>query len=147
LQLLGVINRINPQTKEMSATTFNQIRDSFGSMFTEVSGGGKADLILAHENEVLESRIDIVARPPGKELQTNSLLSGGEQTMTAGSLLFSIDHATKPLTRRSCLRIPFQSHSETPGTACRQVWRRFPVDQRRGELLRRFSNCNFCSAP
>ncbi len=94
-QLLEVINRINTQTKEMFTTTFNQIRDNFRLMFTEVFGGGKADLILTDENDVLESGIDIVARPPGKQLQTISLLSGGEQTMTAVSLLFSI-YQVKP---------------------------------------------------
>jgi chromosome segregation protein len=94
-QLLDVINRINTQTKEMFTTTFNQIRDNFRLMFTEVFGGGKADLILTDENDVLESGIDIVAKPPGKQLQTISLLSGGEQTMTAVSLLFSI-YQVKP---------------------------------------------------
>jgi len=94
-QLLEVINRINTQTREMFSTTFNQIRDNFRLMFTEVFGGGKADLILTDENDVLESGIDIVARPPGKQLQTISLLSGGEQTMTAVSLLFSI-YQVKP---------------------------------------------------
>jgi chromosome segregation protein len=94
-QLLEVINRINSQTKEMFTTTFTQIRDNFRVMFTEVFGGGKADLILTDENDVLESGIDIVAKPPGKQLQTISLLSGGEQTMTAVSLLFSI-YQVKP---------------------------------------------------
>lgn len=94
-QLLEVINRINTQTKEMFTTTFNQIRDNFRAMFVEVFGGGKADLILTDENDVLESGIDIVAKPPGKQLQTISLLSGGEQTMTAVSLLFSI-YQVKP---------------------------------------------------
>jgi len=94
-QLLEVINRINTQTREMFTTTFNQIRDNFRLMFTEVFGGGKADLILVDENDVLESGIDIVARPPGKQLQTISLLSGGEQTMTAVALLFSI-YQVKP---------------------------------------------------
>jgi len=94
-QLLEVINRINSQTQEMFTTTFNQIRDNFRVMFTEVFGGGKADLILTDENDVLESGIEIVARPPGKQLQTISLLSGGEQTMTAVALLFSI-YQVKP---------------------------------------------------
>jgi chromosome segregation protein len=94
-QLLEVINRINTQTKEMFVETFNKIRDNFRSMFTEIFGGGKADLILVNEGDVLESGIDIVARPPGKQLQTISLLSGGEQTMTAVALLFSI-YQVKP---------------------------------------------------
>src|SRR5437879_572814 len=94
-QLLEVINRINIQTRQMFQETFEKIRDNFRAMFTEVFGGGKADLILVDENDVLESGIDIVARPPGKQLQTISLLSGGEQTMTAVSLLFSI-YQVKP---------------------------------------------------
>jgi len=94
-QLLEVINRINTQTREMFRQTFEQIRQNFRLMFTEVFGGGKADLVLLDENDVLESGIDIVARPPGKQLQTISLLSGGEQTMTAVSLLFSI-YQVKP---------------------------------------------------
>ena len=94
-QLLEVINRINIQTRQMFTETFQKIRDSFRVMFVEVFGGGKADLILTDENDVLESGIDIVARPPGKQLQTISLLSGGEQTMTAVALLFSI-YQVKP---------------------------------------------------
>jgi chromosome segregation protein len=89
-QLLEVINRINVQTRQMFSDTFEKIRENFRTMFTEVFGGGRADLVLVDENDVLESGIDIVARPPGKQLQTISLLSGGEQTMTAVALLFSI---------------------------------------------------------
>jgi chromosome segregation protein len=94
-QLLEVINRINAQTQEMFTDTFKKIRDNFRAMFVEVFGGGKADLLLVNEGDVLESGIEIVARPPGKQLQTISLLSGGEQTMTAVSLLFAI-YQVKP---------------------------------------------------
>ncbi|MDB6019178.1 MAG: condensin subunit Smc [Pedosphaera sp.] len=94
-QLLEVINRINLQTRQMFTETFEKIRDNFRAMFTEVFGGGKADLILVGDGDALESGIDIVARPPGKQLQTISLLSGGEQTMTAVALLFSI-YQVKP---------------------------------------------------
>lgn len=93
--LMDVINKINSETQVMFRQTFEQIRDNFRAMFVEVFGGGKADLILADENDLLESGIEIVARPPGKQLQTISLLSGGEQTMTAVSLLFSI-YQVKP---------------------------------------------------
>jgi chromosome segregation protein len=95
VQLLEVITRINTQTREMFLQTFTQIRQNFQVMFTEVFGGGKADLRLVDENDVLESGIEIVARPPGKQLQSITLLSGGEQTMTAVSLLFSI-YQVKP---------------------------------------------------
>jgi chromosome segregation protein len=94
-QLLEVINRINTQTRQMFLETFEKIRENFRAMFVDVFGGGKADLILSDENDVLESGIDIVARPPGKQLQSISLLSGGEQTMVAVSLLFSI-YQVKP---------------------------------------------------
>jgi chromosome segregation protein len=94
-ELLEIINRINAQTRQMFVETFEKIRDNFRLMFTEVFGGGKADLVLSDLNDVLESGIDIVARPPGKQLQSISLLSGGEQTMTAVSLLFSI-YQVKP---------------------------------------------------
>jgi chromosome segregation protein len=95
IQLLEVINRINAQTRQMFIETFEKIRDNFRAMFVDVFGGGKADLILSDENDVLESGIEIVARPPGKQLQSISLLSGGEQTMVAVSLLFSI-YQVKP---------------------------------------------------
>ena len=94
-QLLEIINRINTQTRQMFVETFEKIRDNFRLMFVEVFGGGKADLVLSDENDVLESGIEIIARPPGKQLQSISLLSGGEQTMTAVSLLFSI-YQVKP---------------------------------------------------
>ena len=94
-QLMDVINKINLQTRQMFTETFEKIRDNFRILFTEVFGGGKADLILVGDGDALESGIEIVARPPGKQLQTISLLSGGEQTMTAVSLLFSI-YQVKP---------------------------------------------------
>jgi len=89
-QLLEVIEQINVETTEMFRATFEKIRANFRELFTEVFEGGKADLVLVDEEDVLNSGIEIVARPPGKKLQSITLLSGGEQTMTAVSLLFSI---------------------------------------------------------
>lgn len=94
-KLLEAVNRINTETREMFVETFSKIRNNFQETFEEIFGGGKADLILVDEEDVLESGIDIVARPPGKKLQSISLLSGGEQTMTAVSLLFAI-YQVKP---------------------------------------------------
>jgi chromosome segregation protein len=94
-ELLEVISRINRTTKELFADTFAKIRDNFQVMFTELFGGGRANLLLADESDPLESGIEIIAKPPGKQLQSISLLSGGERTMTAVSLLFAI-YMVKP---------------------------------------------------
>jgi len=94
-ELVEVINRINTETKTLFVETFEKIRANFQAMFTEMFGGGRADLKLTEGEDVLEAGIDIVARPPGKQLQSISLLSGGEQTMTAVALLFSI-YQVKP---------------------------------------------------
>jgi len=66
------------------------VRQNFREMFTELFGGGRADLSLMDENDPLNCGIEISAKPPGKQLQTISLLSGGERTMTAVALLFAI---------------------------------------------------------
>jgi len=94
-QLLEVLAKINTTTKQMFTETFEKVRANFQEMFTELFGGGKANLLLVDEGDVLESGIEIVARPPGKQLQSISLLSGGERTMTAVALLFSI-YMVKP---------------------------------------------------
>jgi chromosome segregation protein len=94
-ELLDVINKINSTTKELFADTFEQVRKNFQEMFAELFGGGKANLLLVDDTDPLESGIEIIARPPGKQLQSISLLSGGERTMTAVSLLFAI-YMVKP---------------------------------------------------
>jgi chromosome segregation protein len=94
-ELLEVINKINATTKELFADTFEQVRKNFQEMFMELFGGGKANLLLVDDLDPLESGIEIIARPPGKQLQSISLLSGGERTMTAVSLLFAI-YMVKP---------------------------------------------------
>jgi chromosome segregation protein len=94
-ELTDVIGRINDETKTLFTDTFEKIRANFQTMFVEMFGGGKADLRLVEGEDVLEAGIEIVARPPGKQLQSITLLSGGEQTMTAVALLFSI-YQVKP---------------------------------------------------
>ncbi len=90
VQLNELIRRINKESREMFLETFAKIRENFQHLFRKLFGGGKADILLLNEEDVLESPIEIVARPPGKETRTLTLLSGGEKTMTALSLLFSI---------------------------------------------------------
>jgi len=94
-ELLETITKINATTKTLFAETFEKIRVNFGEMFLELFGGGKANLVLTDESDPLESGIDIIAKPPGKQLTSISLLSGGEKTMTAVALLFSI-YMVKP---------------------------------------------------
>ncbi len=89
-ELLDVIARINETTQTLFAETFAKVRTNFREMFTELFGGGRADLALMDENDPLNCGIEIIAKPPGKQLQSVSLLSGGERTMTAVALLFAI---------------------------------------------------------
>ena len=89
-EVLDVIARINSTTQKLFAETFAQVRINFGEMFSEMFGGGRADLALQDENDPLNCGIEITAKPPGKQLQAVSLLSGGERTMTAVALLFAI---------------------------------------------------------
>jgi len=89
-ELLEVIAKINSTTKTLFADTFAQIRANFKETFAELFGGGRADLALMDEGDPLNCGIEISAKPPGKQLQSVSLLSGGERAMTAVSLLFAI---------------------------------------------------------
>ena len=89
-ELLDTITHINNTTLKMFAETFAQVRANFREMFGEMFGGGRADLSLVDENDPLNCGIEITAKPPGKQLQGISLLSGGERTMTAVALLFAI---------------------------------------------------------
>jgi chromosome segregation protein len=89
-QLVEMIRKINVTTSEMFTQTFARINENFQSMFRTLFNGGTAKLVLVNEEDVLESGIEIIARPPGKCLQNVSLLSGGERTLTAVALLFSI---------------------------------------------------------
>ncbi len=95
-ELLQVIAKINETTKIMFTETFDLVRGFFHNNFRELFGPtAKADLMLTDDTDPLESGIEIIAKPPGKKLQTISLLSGGERSMTAVALLFSI-YQVKP---------------------------------------------------
>ncbi|MFY9983699.1 MAG: chromosome segregation protein SMC [Chthoniobacterales bacterium] len=94
-ELLDIINQINATTQKLFAETFEEVRKNFQEMFSELFGGGKANLLLIDDADPLESGIEIIAKPPGKQLQSITLLSGGEKTMTAVALLFSV-YMVKP---------------------------------------------------
>ena len=85
-----IIRKINSESRRLFAETFETIRKNFQELFRQVFGGGEGDIILEDPNDVLDCGIDIAARPPGKELRSISLLSGGEKTMTAIALIMSI---------------------------------------------------------
>ena len=88
--LLEIINEMDDVMKEKFMDTFSKIQVKFAEVFKSLFGGGKAELHLTEPNNILETGIDIVASPPGKKLSHISLLSGGEKTLTAISLLFAI---------------------------------------------------------
>lgn len=90
LDLTEIIKRLAVTMEREFKQQFKQIQENFSSTFTELFHGGKAELVLADPNDILNCDIDIIAQPPGKKLQLLSLLSGGEQALTAIALLFAI---------------------------------------------------------
>lgn len=84
-----VLAEIQQKSEEMFLTTYKQISDNFQAMFKRLFNGGRAEITLADEENILSSGIDIFAQPPGKKLISLTLLSGGERSMTAVALLFA----------------------------------------------------------
>ncbi len=89
-RLQEIIELINSDSRRLFGDTFNTIRLHFQELFRKLFGGGQADIILEDQADILESGIEVIARPPGKELRSISLMSGGEKTMTAVALLLAI---------------------------------------------------------
>lgn len=87
--LKQITDEIRTESAELFLETYNKIKRNFHNMFRRLFGGGRAELRLSDPNHVLESGIEILAQPPGKRLEAISLLSGGEKTLTAISLLFA----------------------------------------------------------
>src|SRR5207247_557771 len=85
-----IIAKINLDSRRLFTESFAAIRTNFQELFRKLFGGGMADIVLEDENDILECGIEIVARPPGKELRSISLMSGGEKTLTAVALLLAI---------------------------------------------------------
>ena len=91
--LQDLIERIDRESRQRFLATFEAVRGHFQELFRKLFGGGKADVFLENPEDVLETGIEVVARPPGKQLQRISLLSGGEKTMTAVALLLAVFRA------------------------------------------------------
>jgi len=92
-QLLEILRKVNRESRERFEKAFAEIRDHFRVMYRKLFGGGAADILLTEGCDILEAGIEIVCRPPGRELQNLNLLSGGEKTLTAVALLFAIFRA------------------------------------------------------
>lgn len=91
--LLDTIRTIDEESRRLFVETFEDVRANFQRIFRLLFGGGKADIRLEEEADVLEAGVEIVARPPGRELLAIGLLSGGQRTMTALALLFAVFEA------------------------------------------------------
>jgi chromosome segregation protein len=89
-KLRNVITEMTITMKEQFRAKFELINKYFKEVFSELFGGGKAEITLTDENDILECGIDITVQPPGKKLQNMMLLSGGEKAFTAIALLFAI---------------------------------------------------------
>jgi chromosome segregation protein len=88
-ELEEAITRINSTTRKKLREAYDGLKVKFSEMFVALFGGGRAELILTDEGNILETGIDIIAQPPGKKQQNINLLSGGEKVLTALSLLFA----------------------------------------------------------
>ncbi len=89
-KLRGAISSLNREGRQRLLDAFGTVNEKFGELFITLFGGGKAELQLIESDDPLEAGLEIVANPPGKKPTTISLLSGGEQTLTALSLIFAV---------------------------------------------------------
>jgi chromosome segregation protein len=85
-----IIERINADSRRLFSETLETVRGHFQQLFRDLFGGGHGDIVLEEGVDILESGVEIAARPPGKELRSISLLSGGEKTLTCVALLLAI---------------------------------------------------------
>ncbi|MGB0498057.1 MAG: chromosome segregation protein SMC [Rubricella sp.] len=89
-KLKAGIASLNREGRERLLAAFEEVNANFGRLFTHLFGGGEANLELVESDDPLEAGLEIMCQPPGKKLSTLSLLSGGEQTLTALSLIFAV---------------------------------------------------------
>jgi len=87
--LENAIRRIDRETRELLQNTFDTVNGHFGTLFPELFGGGRAELVMTGE-EILDAGVQVIAQPPGKKNSTIHLLSGGEKALTAIALVFAM---------------------------------------------------------
>ena len=92
MKIEAIIKELDEAMRKQFAERFELIRQEFNVVFRELFGGGKGELELIEDEDVLEAGIRIIAQPPGKKLQNMMQLSGGEKALTAISLLFAIQN-------------------------------------------------------
>ncbi|MEL6432497.1 MAG: chromosome segregation protein SMC, partial [Pseudomonadota bacterium] len=84
------IASLNKEGRERLLTAFEEVNSNFSMLFKHLFGGGEANLVMVESDDPLEAGLEIMCQPPGKKLSTLSLLSGGEQTLTALALIFAV---------------------------------------------------------
>ncbi len=89
-KLRGGISGLNREGRERLLAAYEQVNGNFRTLYTHLFGGGEARLVLVESDDPLEAGLEIMCQPPGKKLSTLSLLSGGEQTLTALALIFAV---------------------------------------------------------
>jgi chromosome segregation protein len=89
-KLRAGIGSLNREGRERLLAAFDQVNANFATLFSHLFGGGEARLVLVESDDPLEAGLEIMCQPPGKKLSTLSLLSGGEQTLTALALIFGV---------------------------------------------------------
>jgi chromosome segregation protein len=89
-KLRAGIGALNREGRERLLVAFDTVNANFGTLFTHLFGGGEARLVLVESDDPLEAGLEILCQPPGKKLSSLSLLSGGEQTLTALALIFAV---------------------------------------------------------
>jgi chromosome segregation protein len=89
-KLRSAIGSLNREGRSRLLAAFEKVNANFSRLFTHLFGGGEARLVLVESDDPLEAGLEILCQPPGKKLSTLSLLSGGEQTLTALALIFAV---------------------------------------------------------
>ena len=84
------IGALNKEGRERLLIAFDEVNKNFSRLFKTLFGGGEANLVLVESDDPLEAGLEIMCQPPGKKLSTLSLLSGGEQSLTALALIFAV---------------------------------------------------------